>query len=66
MIYFFHRAGIYCRVENRVIYELDITDPNGVRRTERFQSQEALVEREQALHDELRRTGWDGPHGRTT
>ena len=64
MVYFFHRAGTYYRVENRVIYELEITAPSGVARTERFPSAEALVERERALHDELRRTGWDGPHGR--
>jgi hypothetical protein len=65
MVYFFHRAGTYYRVESRVIYELEITAPNGLTRTERFPSQEALAERERALHDELRLTGWDGPHGRT-
>ena len=65
MVYFFHRAGTYYRIENRVIYELEITTPNGVTRTERFPSQEALAERERALRDELCLTGWDGPHGRT-
>jgi hypothetical protein len=64
MVYFFHRGGTYYRVVNRVIYELAITAPNGVTRTERFSSEEALVERERALHNELRLTGWDGPHGR--
>ncbi len=65
MVYFFHRADTYYRIENRVIYELAITGPNGVTRTEKFASAEAMAERERALHDELRLTGWDGPHGHT-
>ncbi len=64
MVYFFYRAGTYYRVESRAIYELAITGPNGVTRTERFASAEAMVERERALHNELRLKGWDGPHGR--
>ena len=66
MVYFFHRAGQYYRVESHVIYELEITTPHGVTEVERFTSAEALAERERALHDQLRGAGWDGPHGRTT
>ena len=65
MVYFFHRAGQYYRVENQVVYELEITAPKGVTHVERFASAEAHAARERALHDELRSTGWDGPHGRT-
>ena len=64
MVYFYHRARAYFRVESRVIYELATTGPNGVTRMEQFPSAEAMAERERALHAELRRRGWDGPHGR--
>jgi len=65
MVYFFHCAGQYYRVESQVVYELEITAPNGVMHVERFTSEEALAERELALHDQLLGAGWDGPHRRT-
>lgn len=63
MVYFFHRAGQYCRVESRIVYELETTGADGVTVVERFSAGELLTERERALHDELRHDGWDGPHG---
>ncbi len=65
MVYFFQRASRYYRIESRVVYELEITAPSAEMRVERFTTADALAERERALHDELRRAGWDGPHGRT-
>ena len=64
MVYFFHRAGQYYRVESRVIYELEITVPDGVTAVELFSTGEVMTERERALEEELRQEGWDGPHGR--
>ena len=64
MVYFFHRAGHYVRVESRVVHELEITAPDGVAAVERFSAGEAMAERERALQEELRQEGWDGPHGR--
>ena len=64
MVYFFHRAGQYRRVESRMVYELEITTPDGVTTVERFSSGDVMTERERALQEELRQEGWDGPHGR--
>lgn len=64
MVYFFHRAGQFLRVEGCIVYELEITAADGVTAVERFSAGEAMTERECALQEELRKEGWDGPHGR--
>ena len=44
-------------------YELRVVDPDGTESVERFSDPNELARRQQAVVDELKETGWTGPHG---
>ena len=68
MIYFYERRGRFTRCKVHMFdetpYELVIDDANGSHRVEQFASYDDLIKRLDALHSELTRRGWGGPHGR--
>jgi hypothetical protein len=67
MFYWFTRGPELCRYEVREVspthYELAIIGPGGVERVERFDTADALHQRQVALERELIAQGWAGPHG---
>lgn len=66
MFYWFQRGKELVRYEARALfdaYELVIVGPDGTEKVERFGNPEALERRETELLEELRRDGWNGPHG---
>ena len=67
MFTWFQRGDEYLRYEAREIgsgdYELTILASDGTETVERFSDQEALSERQVALHRELEAEDWTGPHG---
>jgi hypothetical protein len=68
MVWFFERDGAFLRCETREVdmgtWELVLVDADGRECVERFADQGELVRRERALLEQLRSTGWCGPHGR--
>lgn len=67
MFYWFKRGNDLIRYEAREVspahFELRITGPDGVERVERFDTAEALHQRQLAFERELAQHGWAGPHG---
>jgi uncharacterized protein (DUF2461 family) len=67
MFTWFRRGAEYLRYEAREIsngvYELTIMQPDGVETVERFTTEQALADRQLALHRELEAQDWTGPHG---
>jgi hypothetical protein len=68
MVWFFERDDAFLRCETREggmgTWELVIVEADGRESVERFADQRELVQRERALLEQLRSTGWCGPHGR--
>ena len=70
MVWFYERAGVYCRFESREVpdragqLELTVLYPDGNERTERFVNSKALIERQRQIESELAGDGWEGPFGR--
>ena len=70
MVWFYERYGKYIRFETRDFpdlpgqYELVQVLPDGTETVERFDSSDALYQRQQALERELDVRGWQGPYGR--
>jgi len=44
-------------------FEVRIVEPDGAALVERFNDSSNLAKRPDALTDELKNAGWDGPHG---
>ena len=66
MFYWFQKGKDLIRYEARTLlnaYELVIVEPDGTEKVEHFGNAEALEKRETDLLNELRRDGWNGPHG---
>jgi hypothetical protein len=67
MFWWFKRGDHYVRYEARHsgarIYELCFIDVDGSERIERFDDEQALVDRQRELESTLTHDGWTGPHG---
>jgi hypothetical protein len=67
MFWWFKRGDHYVRYEarqtGRHVYELCFVDVDGSERIERFDDEQALVERQRELESTLTDGGWTGPHG---
>lgn len=69
MIWFFERRGTHLRCEVRQtvendLFELVVTQPDGIELTESFVDSRTLNRRTRQLEDEWRRDGWEGPYMR--
>jgi hypothetical protein len=67
MFWWFKRDEQFIGYEARKLgpeaFELTVRHPDGSQDIERFTSEDALLERQRALDDELAGEGWTGPHG---
>ena len=67
MFYWFKRGHESLRYEGREVssarFGLTIVGPDGIERTETFETADALHERQLALERELHAQGWVDPHG---
>ena len=67
MFYWFKRGNESLRYEAREVsathFELSIIGPDGGEQVERFDTADALHERQLSLERELAAQGWAGPHG---
>jgi len=67
MFWWFKRGAHYVRYEARQVgsrvYELCFVDVDGIEKVERFDDQQALVDRQRELESTLADDGWTGPHG---
>jgi hypothetical protein len=67
MFTWFQRGNEYLRYEAREVstgdFELTILSADGTESVERFSDQEALSQRQAALHRELEAEDWTGPLG---
>jgi hypothetical protein len=67
LFYWFKRGRDLIRYEAREIapahFELQITEPSGIERIERFDDEVALHRRQLEFEQQLAKDGWAGPHG---
>jgi hypothetical protein len=68
VFYFFQRGADFVRCEingdDQAGYKITITEPNGTERTETFETGDAAHARWLEIQDQLKGSGWWGPHGR--
>ena len=67
MFFWFEREGAYARCEVLQLpsgrFELRLIEADGREQVEQFESAGELAERQRALENRLRASGWSGPHG---
>jgi len=66
VFWWFERKGEFLRYEARPAgdgFELCIVQADGTERVERFDDSAALARRQAEFERQIRREGWNGPHG---
>jgi hypothetical protein len=67
MFFWFEREGTYARYEvlqlSSGCFELRIVQADGSEQIEEFDSADDLAEKQRAIEQGLRASGWSGPHG---
>ena len=67
VFYWFKRGDAFVQYDVRQVsatrYELTFIGPDGVERVERYDTPDALHQRQRTLDSELTAEGWVGPHG---